>query len=293
MKALRAPFNSLASYYYLDRFVPEMINCHAAGVRFIGDSGAYSAMTLGKTIKLEGYMSWLDKIDSYLDWAASLDVIGDAAGTWSNFTKLRRAGHNVVPTVHYGTPATELDRYVGQGCDLVGLGGVARRRDHQAVLRWLVSMFRYAKDRYPGLRFHCWGTTRRTYMTHLPFWSVDSSIFTAGFRWGRLEIFDEKRGETIKVYLDGSGGHATQGERLRKRFGVTPAELMTSGSWNRKLLIGMAGHCAQDMETYYTARHAATPPASLAHLGNGTRVHLVDHPALDHLAAMIAKPVRT
>lgn len=276
MKPLRDPMRALVSYQYYQKRATDVADWHRAGIHFIGDSGAFSAHTLGKVITVAEYERWLDQVSGCLDWIAGLDVIGDPSSTWDNFLRMRADGYPVVPTVHAGTNVRELDRYVDQGCDFIGLGGMAARNDSGAILRWLVSMFRYQRDHHPQVRFHGWGITRSEYVSNLPFWSIDSSGFGGIYRFARLKVFDSQTGKTKTYKLDGGGAHAAAGRVLRGRLGVTPAEIMTSGAYNRPIMHGISAHHAQDMELFYMQRHHVTPPPSLAHLGMGTRVHLAD-----------------
>ncbi len=291
MNKLRDPFNALVSYAFFRTRVPEIKVHHDLGMRFIGDSGAYSAHTQGKIITLDAYADWLTDLAGRLVWCASLDVIGNPEATWVNFIRLRATGHQVVPTIHVGTDIRELDRYVDRGCDLIGLGGMAKRKDPKALMRWLVPIFRYARDVHPQVRFHGWGMTRREILMHLPFWSVDSSGFGQVYRFGRLDLFDQTTGRRVTFHMNKGHTLAAGGEHFRDRLGITPAEVAkidirnatpyhptAAESAGRSLLYGVAAHLAQDTETYYTRRHHVSPPSSLSitYPKIGTLVHFAD-----------------
>lgn len=275
MRAITAPFDALVSFHYfgLNQLEALIDEGAAAGIRFIGDSGAFSVMTGGQTIDLRQYADWIGRHQHSLVWAASLDVIGNSEASWANYRVLRREGLPVVPTVHFGCPPSELDRYADDGAALVGLGGMAHRRDRGAVLRWLVSMFLYARDHHPDMRFHGWGLTGRGYLDHLPFWSVDSSGFGSSYIYGRASFWDEGRARFVGVDLDGStpGKH---GRLLREQYGLTPTDIARSSSTNRTRLYFAGFRSQQMMADHYRARHQVEPPHGWEREGKGTHVHL-------------------
>jgi GTP cyclohydrolase I len=54
----------------------------AGDVLTIGDSGAFSALTLGSPIELTDYATWVRHTAGVLDWHFTLDVIGDPEASW-------------------------------------------------------------------------------------------------------------------------------------------------------------------------------------------------------------------
>lgn len=277
MTGLAAPFHALVSYHYfkVESFARLIPLGHELGVRWIGDSGAFSAMTQGVTIDRDAYADWLHRFRDRLMWAASLDVIGDPAASLRHYRALTRDGFTVVPTIHFGTDPRELDRYAELGATFVGLGGVAARKDRPAVLRWLLSCFKYAAANHPGMRFHGWGVTHPQYIAHLPFWSVDSSGFGAGYRYGTAKLFDPRTGKTTGMNMNGHHPGA-RGELLRREYGLNPADVATSHAGNRDLMSVMSARTAQLMDQHYTRRHHVAPPAGWEDYGEGTHVHFAD-----------------
>lgn len=276
MKPLRVPFDTLVSFHYFSGRTSEPVIAEmaAAGCRTIGDSGAFSAMTSGVSIDLDKFAAWAERNRRHLAWVASLDAIGDPAASWRNWVYLTRNGLDVVPTVHFGARPEELDRYADRGCDFIGLGGVAARKDRQRVLRWLVSMFRHARDHHPKMRFHGWGITGRLYLEHLPFYSVDSSGFGAGYRYGRVNVWDPDQARLVGFVLDRASA-APHWRLLRRVYGVAALDVATSTTANRSLHLRLSALTAQAMTDHYTRRHRVAPPASQH--PTGTRVHFVDN----------------
>lgn len=272
------PVDGLVSFHYFrdDASMRKLIG--TGRVRLIGDSGAFSAHTGGTPIDLVEYAEWVRRWRDDLLWAASLDVIGDPDATWRNWLLLRdRHGLATVPTVHAGTDPSVLDRYVTEGATLVGLGGMAGKGQAQKAYRWAVAMFRRARDRHPGVRFHLWGVTARKYLDHLPAWSADSSgALSRVMRYGHFGMFDPHRGEAVRVVLDGRGVYQ-HSQVLRQVYGIDPSLIERARPDNRQLLIELMAAVTQQYAVWLQRRHrGVTPPALLAGCGlAGPRVHLV------------------
>lgn len=248
------PRNILVSYHYfkgynLDRF---------AGLRVIGDSGAFSAHHQGAEITTDQLVAWAMKWRHRLCWVAALDVIGNAAATRRNWQEMVRSGVPGVPTVHFGSEPELLDYYADQGVDFVGLGGMVGR-PAPAQMRWLVSMFRYARSNHPEMRFHGWGVTHAKAL-QLPFFSVDSSGWGGGYRYGRLTLRDPTSTKVHTLDLNGRETYSPEVARLlRDHYGVNPSEVATSGPHNRLLMVRLSALSASVQEQQFRRLHRRTP----------------------------------
>lgn len=273
-----APRNILVSYHYfkgydLNRF---------AGLRVIGDSGAFSALHQGAEITVAQLSAWADKWRHRLCWVAALDVIGNAEATRRNWHEMVD-GHGVpgVPTVHFGAPPNALDYYGSRGVDFVGLGGLVGR-PAPAQMRWLVSMFKYQRDAWPDMRFHGWGITHAKAL-QLPFFSVDSSGWGGGYRYGRLSLRDPNSATVFSIDLDGTTTYEPGVARLlREHYGVNPSQVATSGPHNRLLMVRLSALSASVQEQQFRRlhrRHPVTAP-TWGQLGGadaaGPHMHLAD-----------------
>jgi len=256
---LRYPVNSLVSFHYFNnRDIAEM---KSWGLRLIGDSGAYSALTQGTPINIEEFAEWGLKWKDDFAWLASLDVIGDKDATYENYKWLRAQGLDVIPTIHYGCDPKELDRYVAEGVDFIGLGGmVGRKSEADRLLRWTLSVFRYARDNHPQLRFHGWGVTHRQLTMNLPWYSVDSSGFSAAYRFARLSLFDPALGKQVAIALDGKDIYKHV-DLLNRVYQVDPEDVKLSTPDRRRQLVRLAISSVQKMEEFLRARHNVSPPS--------------------------------
>ncbi|XVV34981.1 hypothetical protein ACQPXT_13435 [Streptomyces sp. CA-100214] len=189
-------FRVLTSFHYFrDRDMSDLAGQLRTGyggdVDVFADSGAFSAVTLGATISLPDYRAWLTDWRTVITTAATLDVIGDPVATARNTEALEAAGLTVLPTFHVGTPWPVLEdlcaryRYVALG------GMVPYWRRPKELMRWLVRCFRLAAE--TGTVFHGFGQTNLDIIKALPFYSVDSSTWASGARYGKVRIWDDVR----------------------------------------------------------------------------------------------------
>lgn len=155
------------------------------------DSGAYSAKTQGVKISVYQYISFLKRWNSYIDTAASLDVIGDGEGTWRNQQVMEGYGEKPIPTYHTGEDLDLLQMYI-QRYPYIALGGnVGRSADE--LMGWLDEMW----DRYltnaaglPIIRVHAFGVTSPEIMTRYPWYSVDSTSWLLAAATGKAAVCD-------------------------------------------------------------------------------------------------------
>lgn len=257
--ALRLPVNSLISFHYFKK--QNVAEMQSWGLRLIGDSGAFSSMSQGAEIDMDEFAAWGLRWKNNLAWVASLDVIGNQPATWANYKKLRAKGLEVIPTIHYGSDPKELDKYAADGVDFVGLGGmVGRKSEAQRLLRWTLSVFRYARDKHPQMRFHGWGVTHSQLIMNLPWYSVDSSGFSSAYRFGRLSLFDPSIAKTVGIEMNGKDAY-NHAELMRREYQIDPSEVASSTRETRRQLVRLSMASVQRQEDFLRKRHNVTPPS--------------------------------
>lgn len=252
------PLDILCSYHYFKD--ANMATLKSWGTRIIGDSGAFSAMSLGEPIDRDEFHAWAKKWQHHLYWIAGLDVIGDAKGTFQNWMAAKREGLDLVPTLHYGEPPETMNQYIDQGATFLGLGGmVPYKSEPKRLMRWCLSMHRYARDHHPDVRFHGWGTTHSLLVDGLPWWSVDSSGFASAFRFGTMKLFDPTRGSTRSIPLDGRA-IAKHSRLLKKYYNTDWRDIATSNAENRRKVGRVAIKSQQLHAAWLQRRRKVTPP---------------------------------
>jgi hypothetical protein len=232
MNAPRIPFprNGLISYHYFRNRDVSMCD----GFTLIADSGAYSAKTQGAEIKLPDLCAWANNWREHFAWVAALDVIGDPVASRRNWEEMRRRGVNAVPTIHFPEPPCAIDAYAREGVTFIGLGGQVGGLQ-KSMLRWAVSVIRYARDRWPAMKFHGWGTTSRLSLK-LPYFSVDSTYWLQGAMWGKTILHDPRNPlVNQRIRYDGRDVYRPEvASLLSTYYGTDPASVARSGvrrSW--------------------------------------------------------------
>lgn len=191
-------FRFLVSFHYhKGTDLQALADAYGGPVEVFADSGAYSAATLGATIGLADYAAWLKDWQHLITTAATLDVIGDPDATQGNTQALEDTGLRVLPVFHTGSPWQRLHDLCKK-YPYVALGGMVPYSKYpEEVLRWLVKCFRIGAEY--GAVFHGFGQTRFTTIAALPFYSVDSSAWGSGSRYGSIALWDERRARLVSV----------------------------------------------------------------------------------------------
>jgi hypothetical protein len=225
----------LASFAYFAKVdLPHQVrrarDLYGVDVDFFADSGAFSAYTSGKTITVKQYATWLAVHAHVINCAATLDVIGDPAGTARNTAALQDAVGDqvyIIPIFHVGSPWPELEKlcaahpYVGLG------GGVAVGQREAPFMQWLIRCHRIGRDH--GTVFHGFGMTKPPYPDKLPFYSVDSSYWSAGVRNGTLALYDGLAHRFRRLRVGTRQVHDRRAASLVRSYGGDPQQVMQPG----------------------------------------------------------------
>ncbi|AEW92951.1 MULTISPECIES: hypothetical protein [Streptomycetaceae] len=214
-------FRYLTSFHYHRETDLAAIGAAYGGpYEVFADSGAFSAATTGSTIKLADYAAWLHQWRHVITTAATLDVIGDPDATHRNTLALEDQGIRVLPVFHIGSPWRRLEalcasyRYIALG----GMVPYARRTDD--VMRWLIRAFRIA--RHHGAVYHGFGQTRFATIAALPFYTVDSSSWASGARFGVMSLWDSQHSRIVQLTV-GRPAEARKHAGLLRTHGADPA----------------------------------------------------------------------
>lgn len=297
----------LVSYHYhRGTDLAELVDSFGGDVDLFADSGAYSAATTGATIRVPDYAAWLR------DWAplwtvrAGLDVIGDHEATTRNTDALRAVGADVMPVFHVGEPWPVLEtlcatnRYVALGGMALHAVGASKQKP---LMRWLVRCFQIAAEH--GTCFHGFGMTSARLVKSLPFYSVDSSSYSFGIRWGLAYLWNAPALRMESVLFRNPDEVRPHAELFR-RHGLDPARVITpefmrmdSPTYraDRDAVIEACARAYVLLEGTLRARHAVPAPPLPRHDSTGTKVYLAlnsdkakDVDALRRLAASLRTP---
>lgn len=181
------------------------------------DSGAFSAAVQGGSISVDEYGAFLLEIlenESFVEVYSNLDVIGNHAATIANQERLEGLGLSPLPVFHFGGRFEDLEAYC-ERYPYVALGGMVPVSSTDLLLRWCDRCFLIAAKH--GAVFHGFGCTRWKILAALPWYSVDSTSWAQGYRYGSCPVFDERKGRFFKVDL--GGGWTTPRASLLEQYG--------------------------------------------------------------------------
>lgn len=179
---LYPPYQILCSYHYFKK-KQELIRSYVqAGYDVFIDSGAFSAKTKGIEIDIDAYCQFI--IDTKVSTYAGLDVIGDARKTEAN-TKymVDQYGLDPIPTFHMGGDVADLRALFKHS--YIALGGMVFSSGRE---RYCDEIWGIILREKPTLRVHGFGMTNIDLMRRYPWYSVDSSTYKDGRRFGRPQI---------------------------------------------------------------------------------------------------------
>ncbi|MFZ4160459.1 hypothetical protein ACOZDE_18810 [Streptomyces griseoincarnatus] len=282
-------FRALTSFHYFRErdmadLAAQLRTLYGGDVHLFADSGAFSAATLGATISLPDYRAWLTDWRPVITTAATLDVIGDHQATARNTEALEAAGLTVLPTFHVGTPWPVLEALCARYRYLALGGMVPFWRRPKELMRWLVHAFRIARE--TGTVFHGFGQTNLDIIKSLPFYSVDSSTWASGARYGKVRIWDDVRGRMTE-FQAGDHRRAQQHAGALRAHGMDPVLVGRRGFAIRQdgksdeefyredaMMRGSNGVAYHRLGLYLTARHQVPAPPGWD--SPGTCLYLAD-----------------
>jgi hypothetical protein len=190
---------ALLSFHYFKRTdvanLAERLTVHGAPPDIFADSGAFSAWTQGAEITVDEYAAWLHMWHDYLTVYCNLDVINDPAGSERNQRALEAHGLQPLPVWHVRSdravfaPLCEEYRYVALG----GMVGTPWKK-LMPTLVWAMQ----EAQRY-GTVLHGLGLTSNEPLKQLPFYSVDSSSWGSGYRYGQVRVYTDQRYVSVKL----------------------------------------------------------------------------------------------
>lgn len=169
------------------------------------DSGGFSAMSQGIEINIDEYAAWIKRYMHLFSVYANLDVIGNAEATLKNQRYLETK-HQLqpLPVVHAAMNYKPLENYLKEGYTYIALGGLVPYAAQPKVrMRYIIGAFKLADS---AAVFHGFGVTSWEVMSQLKWYSVDSSSWGSGFRFGVIQLFDSVRGRFEKAKLGDVSG---------------------------------------------------------------------------------------
>lgn len=173
--------NILAAYPYMKRGLIDALSERYDKVRFVLDSGAFTAWKLGRPIKLDDYCRFIDGLP-FKPWRYfTLDVIGDPEATMQNYQTMLQRGYNPLPIFTRGEDISVIDEFY-KTSDVVGIGGLVGTPKNKGFVNGIMK-------RVADRRVHWLGFTSIDYVKHYRPYMCDSSSWSSGVRYGNVALY--------------------------------------------------------------------------------------------------------
>ena len=242
----------LTSYWYCQNkdmrdVMRQHFNRHKVEI-FI-DSGAFSAFNSGREIKIEDYCNWLDFNKEYLEIYANLDVIGNQVLTRNNQAFMESRGLSPLPVFHVGSGLKELRSLCDQ-YEYVAIGGmVPYMKRVEVIWNTLVKIFEIGVDN----KLHGFGCTNRKVLFKLPWYSVDSTTWLSGAKYGEVTLFNPRNERMINIRF-GDWESWRKHRNLIEDLGFDWREVASNRTLNKPTLFKLCRASFEQLEEYLTER---------------------------------------
>jgi hypothetical protein len=262
----------LSYWYYRDSDLDALFTTHFTPPypEVFADSGAFSAMTQGVAITPESYAGWLQRWAHWFTAYANLDVIMDAEATRTNQQRLEDLGLTPLPCFHVRSAWSYLEHYLAH-YPYIALGVAGMQGRKPALMAWLTRCFRLAGARavYHGFALTSWEV-----MSTFPWYSVDSSSWGQGFRYGQVPVFCPRRRRFVKLRLRDRRAWYREAVLVRS-YGFDPEDFVDPARYDRAKVCALSALAYLQAEAFLRERHGLI---YLPERGGkaGTRMPLVD-----------------
>ena len=188
----------LESFYYIKEWqLPIIKNCQL----FLLDSGAFTFMNGSKgevdfNAYLDRYIDFINK--NNIKYFFELDI--DSVVGYENVKKLRTkleqgTKKKCIPVWHKSRGLEEWKKMC-QEYDYVAIGGIVTKEIQKEDYKYFKPLLEIAKQN--NCKVHGLGFTAVAELTKYKFYSVDSTSWKSGGRYGQLHVFNEGRIENNK-----------------------------------------------------------------------------------------------
>jgi hypothetical protein len=215
--------NLLVAYPYMTADMIRLLKDNQSEVRFLLDSGAFTAWKAGKSIKVDDYCRFIESLP-FKPWRYfTLDVIGDPAGSLKNYEVMLKRGFKPVPIFTRGEDVSVLEDYY-KTSDVVGIGGLVGTRGNKGFVNGIM-------QKVGTRKVHWLGFTRVDYMKFYKPYMCDSSSWASGQQYGVVSLYD-KAGKFVKITRASVTSKPNlEIIKLCKAHGIEPERLTKRSEW--------------------------------------------------------------
>ena len=174
-------------YYKTDNQKEKVLKWDKSNTYFI-DSGAFSAMSLGKAINIDQYCNFIKEMQIPL--YANLDVIGNSESSLKNYEYMVNKGLKPLPVFHWKENIIYLDKILDSDIDYFCLGGMVTANN---LDEWLLPVWQHIYRKRPDIKVHGFGLTDVAFILKYPWHSIDSSSWASPTRFARFSVWNPAR----------------------------------------------------------------------------------------------------
>ena len=193
--------NVLSSFYWDKK--EDLKTIKEKGFNIFLDSGGYSARKQGVNINVQEYGNYLQKNKDYIFTAANLDVM-DLEQALENQKYLEQI-YPVLPVYHYSEYAEKNEQLLKDFCDkysYIAIGGIAGMNPDKRLLKNFLNYCFRTITKYKNKKVHGFGMTSLNLLKEYPFYSVDSTAWLVGGKFGTILKWKEMKMENNIHYSD-------------------------------------------------------------------------------------------
>jgi len=231
IEASTEPVKILCSFHFFRKInFDALIGNFPVKPMIFADSGAFSAASQGVPVGVDEYASWLHRWKHHFCVYSNLDVIRNPEASARNQRILEKEGLEPIPVFHTGSDFIHLDR-LAEDYAYIALGGMVGQ-SRSACLKWAATCMK--RTEHQGTKFHGFGMTSKDVIEALPWFSVDSSSWVAGAKFGRMMIYDGREWHQAKI---GNEREIARVSSMIRSYGFDPAQFRTQARYK-----ATAGH---------------------------------------------------
>ena len=173
--------NILVAYPYMKQKVIDLLDEHKDEVRFLLDSGAFTAWKAKTEIKVEDYCDFIESLP-FKPWRYfTLDKIGDPEGTMENYEYMLSRGLNPIPIFTRGEDISMIDKFY-ETSDVIAIGGLVGTRGNKGFVKGVMEII---GDR----KVHWLGFTNSSFVNFFKPYMCDCSSWSYATRYGDLQLY--------------------------------------------------------------------------------------------------------
>lgn len=215
--------NILVAYPYIKPNVIELLKNNSDKIRFLLDSGAFTAWKANKTISLDEYCNFIDSLP-FKPWRYfTLDVIGNPKKSLENYNEMLKRGYKPIPIFTRGEDISMIDEYY-KTSDVIGVGGLVGTKKNKGFVKAIM-------NKIGNRKVHWLGFNKSEFIAHYRPYMCDSSSWSATMRYAVVKIYDKNgiwHNSNKKDFINKPNKEII---KLIISFGINPSKLSKKNEW--------------------------------------------------------------